>query len=53
LAIHLIGKDIPSNLVIELPYGTVSQSKIKLGDQVGLVKPTLDELKKIIYKKPW
>jgi uncharacterized membrane protein (UPF0127 family) len=49
----IIGKDIPSNLVIELPYGTVSQSKIKLGDQVGLVKPTLDELKKIIYKKPW
>lgn len=48
----IIGKDIPSDLVIELPFGTTFQSKIKLGDRVGLIKPTLDELKKIIYKKP-
>jgi len=48
---NIIGKDIPSDLVIELPFGTVHQSKIKLGDQVGIIRPSKEELKKIIYEK--
>ncbi len=40
-----------SDLVIELPYGTVESTKIRVGQSVGLVKPTLDELRKIIAEK--
>ena len=46
-----IGADDPSDLVIELPFGTVSQSGIKLRNKVGFVAPTELELKKIIAKK--
>lgn len=46
-----IGSDSPSDLVIELPFGTVNQSGIKLGHKVGFVTPTEHELKKIIVKK--
>lgn len=47
----IIGDDKYSDLIIELPYGTVAKSDIKLGHSVGLVKPTKDELKKIIAEK--
>lgn len=40
-----------SDLVIELPHGTADSIKIKVGQPVGLVKPTLDELKRIIAEK--
>jgi uncharacterized membrane protein (UPF0127 family) len=47
----IIGDNKFSDLVIELPYGTANLSSIKLGNKVGLVKPTFDELKKIIAVK--
>ena len=47
----MIGDHQLSDLVVELPFGMVTSSKIKLGHQVGLVKPTPEELKKIIAKK--
>lgn len=47
----LIGDYLPSDLVVELPYGTTIASGIKIGHKVGLVKPTLDELKIIIDEK--
>jgi uncharacterized protein len=40
-----------SDLVVEFPYGTVINSQIKLGHKIGIVKPTPDELKKIIAEK--
>jgi len=48
---RMMGDDRPSDLVIELPHGTVYDSGIKLGHSVGLVKPTHEELKKIIAQK--
>ena len=47
----MIGGDQLSDLVIELPFGTVASSCIKLGHQVGIIKPTQEELKKIIAEK--
>ena len=47
----VIGDNLPSDLVIELPYGTTKSSDIKIGHAVGLVKPTKDELHKIIAEK--
>jgi uncharacterized membrane protein (UPF0127 family) len=47
----MIGDHQLSDLVIELPFGTSAASGIKLEHKVGLVKPTQDELKKIIAKK--
>ena len=47
---QVIGTQL-SDLVIELPHGTADSIKIKVGQTVGLVKPTLDELKKIIAEK--
>ncbi len=40
-----------SDLVIELPHGTVDSVGIKVGHPVGLVAPTLPQLKKIIAEK--
>ena len=45
---RVIGSNLLSDLVIELPHGTVDSTKIKIGHSVGLVKPTFTELKKII-----
>ena len=45
---RIIGSNLLSDLVVELPYGTVDSTKIKIGQSVGLVKPTFTELKKII-----
>lgn len=47
----LIGEYRPSDLIVELPHGTVAYSGIKLGQSVGLVKPTPDELKRIFAEK--
>ena len=47
----MIGDHQLSDLVIELPFGTAASSGIKLGHGVGLVKPTFEELKKIIAEK--
>jgi uncharacterized membrane protein (UPF0127 family) len=47
----MIGDIQFSDLVVELPFGTVQSSGIKLGHKVGLVKPTQEELKKIIAEK--
>ena len=47
----IIGSDRPSDLVIELPYGTVESVGIKIGQTAGLVKPSNDELGKIIAQK--
>jgi hypothetical protein len=40
-----------SDLVIELPHGTVDSTGIKVGQLVGLVKPTQQDLRKIIAQK--
>lgn len=47
----IIGDDKVSDLVIEFPRGTVVSSGIKLGQHVGVVKPTFAELKKLIVEK--
>lgn len=51
LSTSIIGADIPSDLIVELPHGTVKNINIKLGNEVGLVKPTKSELKNILAKK--
>jgi len=40
-----------SDLVIELPYGTVDSMGIKVGQDVGLFQPTLEQLRKTIAEK--
>lgn len=47
----VIGDNRFSDLVIEFPRGTVVSSDIKLGHHVGVVKPTVAELKKLIVEK--
>ena len=47
----MIGGNLFSDLVVELPHGTAESSEIKIGHSVGLVKPTPDELRKIIAEK--
>lgn len=47
----IIGGNQPSDLVIELPYGTVEASEIVVGHAVGLIKPTLHDIHKIIAEK--
>ena len=49
----MIGDYQFSDLVIELPFGTAYNSGIKLGHKAGIVKPTADELKKIIAEKTY
>ena len=51
LSTRAIGSNIFSDLVIELPHGTAESSQIKIGHSVGLVKPTPDELHRIIAEK--
>ena len=40
-----------SDLVIELPRGTVDSAGIKVGQAVGLFHPTIGELQKVIAEK--
>jgi uncharacterized membrane protein (UPF0127 family) len=47
----IIGDDKLSDLIIELPHGVVDSSGIKIGHPVGIVKPSPDELRKIIAEK--
>lgn len=44
----IIGDNKYSDLIIEVPYGTVSLSNIKLGHKIGLIEPSEMELKKIL-----
>jgi uncharacterized membrane protein (UPF0127 family) len=50
LSTSIIGADKNSDLIIELPHGTVDTSGIKVGHSVGIVLPTETELKRIIAK---
>lgn len=43
-----IGDFKESDLVIEFPLGTVLSSNIKLGNKVGILSPTKEELRKIL-----
>ena len=44
LSTKIIGSNKPSNLIIEFPHGYVKSNNIMLGQNVGLVKPTEEEL---------
>lgn len=46
----VVGTQI-SNLVIELPHGTVESAGIKIGHGAGLVKPTFADLRKLFVEK--
>lgn len=43
-----IGPNKNSDLVIEFPYGTVNYTGIKLGNKVGVIAPTITELRTIL-----
>lgn len=47
----MIGDDTLSDLVVELPHGTVISSGISINSSAGLVKPTTAELQKIFAEK--
>lgn len=47
----MIGDDSLSDLIVELPFGTAAAYGIRLGHHVGVVKPTVAQLKKIIAEK--
>jgi uncharacterized membrane protein (UPF0127 family) len=47
---EVIGSKV-SDLVIELPYGTVDSIGLKIGQSAGLVLPTPDDLRKIFATK--
>jgi uncharacterized membrane protein (UPF0127 family) len=51
LSTRMIGSNLPSDLVIELPYGTVESNEIKIGHSVGLIEPEPIQLRKIIAEK--
>jgi uncharacterized membrane protein (UPF0127 family) len=42
---------VDSDLVIEMPYGTVKIANITLGNSVGFVKPDKTEILKILAKR--
>ena len=47
----MIGDYRVSDLIVELPHGTVDSSGFKVGHKVGLVAPTLAELKRLFLEK--
>lgn len=47
---QVVGSQL-SDLVIELPYGSVESIGLKVGQSVGVVKPTPEDLRKIIAEK--
>lgn len=51
LSTATIGGDQLSDLIIELPYGTVQQNNFQLLHKAGIVKSTENKLKKIIAEK--
>jgi uncharacterized membrane protein (UPF0127 family) len=48
MSTSIIGSDNSSDLIIELPHGMVDTSGIKIGHSVGIVRPSVAELKRII-----
>ena len=48
---RMVGSNLFSDLVIELPHGTAETNKIKVGHEAGLVRPTHEELRKILANK--
>ena len=44
---NLVGTQL-SDLVVELPFGTANKLGLGIGSRVGLVNPSLEELKKIM-----
>lgn len=46
-----VGDYQDSDLIVEFPFGTVDTSQIRIGHQIGLVKPDAAQLKKIIAEK--
>jgi uncharacterized membrane protein (UPF0127 family) len=47
----MIGDNKFSDLIVEFPAGTVERNQIKIGHYVGIVKPTPEQLRKIIAEK--
>lgn len=50
MSTSLIGNNEYSDLIIELPFGTAKDFKIKIGDSVEFIKPTHDEIKMLILQ---
>lgn len=48
---EMIGDNKFSDLIVELPYGVVDKTDIKIGHAVEIVKPSREELHKIIAEK--
>lgn len=40
-----------SDLIVELPHGTINSLNVKIGNSVNLLAPTTDEFKKIVARK--
>lgn len=47
----MIGNSDYSDMIVEFQSGTVNAAQIKVGQKVGLVKPTKNELENIMAKK--
>jgi hypothetical protein len=47
----IIGANEFSDMVVEFPYGTVSDAKIKVSQDISLLSPERSELKKIFAQK--
>ncbi len=47
----VIGSNLLSDLVIELPHGSAASASIKVGHEAGLVRPTEEDLHRIIATK--
>lgn len=47
---RVIGDDQLSDLVIEMPFGTVDQHQIKIGQAIQILHPSIADLKKLISK---
>lgn len=45
---RMIGSNKFSNLIIEFPYGTVEKFNVKVGQEVDLVRPSMNEIKNLI-----
>lgn len=49
----MIGDNQYSDLIIELPHGSVEKLGIEVGQEAGVLKPTSEELRKIIAEKTY
>jgi uncharacterized membrane protein (UPF0127 family) len=50
-SLRVIGSNRESNLIIELPYGTVEKNNIKIGGKAEIIKPGETELEKILASR--